>query len=341
MPTKTCIARWLAGDRRIVIGYYVHHHGRGHLHRAVSIARELREDVTGLSTLPRPGLWTGDWIQLDPDDRATRLDDATANGRLHWAPFGDPGIRNRAAQLSAWFESAAPTAFVSDVSVEAALLARLHGVPVVTVALPGQRTDPAHDLGFGISTAIIAAWPPDASGMLADSAAADRVSAVGAISRFPVLDPPAPATKTVLVLSGAGGAMQQAFPLDAAREQAPDWTWEVLGLGNWADQPWTHIRNAGVIVTHAGQNALAEVAAARRPAIVIPQERPFDEQLTTARVLAAGPWPALVLDELPTSGLAELLDRAAALDGTAWATWNDGGGAARAARIIESVSRAG
>ena len=323
-----------------MIGYYVHHHGRGHLHRAVSIARELHEDVTGLSTLPRPGLWAGDWIQLDADDLATHPEDPTANGHLHWAPLGDSGIRNRAAQISAWLESAAPTAFVSDVSVEAALLARLHGVPVVTVALPGRRTDPAHELGYGISTAIIAAWPEAASGMLQSPAATGRVTAVGAISRFPVLDPPAPSDRTVLVLSGAGGAMQQVFPLDAAREQAPDWTWEVLGLGNWADQPWTHIRNAAVIVTHAGQNALAEVAAARRPAIVVPQQRPFDEQLTTAAVLAAGPWPVVVRDELPTTGWAELLDQAIALDGAHWASWNDGEGAQRAARVIESVSRA-
>ena len=321
-----------------MIGYYVHHQGRGHLHRAVSIARELREEVTGLSTLPRPGLWTGDWVQLDADDTVTHPRDPTANDRLHWAPLGDPGIRTRAAQLSAWFESAAPTAFVSDVSVEAALLARLHGVPVITVALPGQRADPAHELGYGLSTAIIAAWPPTASGMLASPAAAGRVSAVGAISRFPVLDPPAPAGRTVLVLSGAGGAMQQEFPLDAARERTPGWEWEVLGLGSWADQPWTHIRTAAVIVTHAGQNALAEVAAARRPAIVIPQDRPFDEQLTTARVLAAGPWPVVVRDELPVTGWAELLDRVVALDGADWATWNDGEGARRAARIIEDVA---
>jgi UDP-N-acetylglucosamine:LPS N-acetylglucosamine transferase len=34
-------------------------------------------------------------------------------------------------------------------------------------------------------------------------------------------------------------------------------------------------------------NALAEVAAARKPAVVIPPARPHDEQLTTARALAS------------------------------------------------------
>jgi len=38
-------------------------------------------------------------------------------------------------------------------------------------------------------------------------------------------------------------------------------------------------------VTHAGQSAIADVAAAQRPAVIIPQPRPFDEQRATARVL--------------------------------------------------------
>ena len=32
-----------------MIGYYIHHHGRGHLTRAASIARKLNLDVTALT----------------------------------------------------------------------------------------------------------------------------------------------------------------------------------------------------------------------------------------------------------------------------------------------------
>ena len=132
--------------------------------------------------------------------------------------------------------------------------------------------------------------------MLSSAAASGRVSAVGAISRFTVVDEPQPADRTVLVMSGAGGADHAAFPLEAARNQAPEWTWDVMGPGSWTNDPWSRIRDAAVIVTHAGQNALAEVAAARRPAIVIPQSRPFEEQRTTATVLANGGWPAIVAE---------------------------------------------
>ena len=267
----------------------------------MSIARELDDRVTGLSTLPRPEAWTGDWLQLEPDDSAIRITDPGANGYLHWVPQNDPAISRRAAQLSRWFDEARPAALVSDVSVEAALLARLHGIPVVSVALPGIRTDAAHELGFGISRSLIAAWPDAARGMLVCPTATDRVSAVGAISRFPVVDRPEPSTRRALVLGGAGGAVAP-FPIDDARDQTPGWQWDVLDSSHWVDDPWALIRSASVIITHAGQNALAEVAAARRPAIVLPQQRPFDEQSTTATVLSGGDWPTVIRRVMPTSG---------------------------------------
>ena len=322
-----------------MIGYYVHHQGKGHLHRALSVARELDLDVTGLSTLPRPEAWRGDWVQLERDDTATAPTDIDANGLLHWVPERDPSISRRAAQLSRWFDESRPAAMVSDVSVEAAVLARLHGIPVVSVALPGIRTDAAHDLGFGISRFIVAAWPEAARTMLVAPSAADRISPVGAISRFPVVDDPAPAGKRVLVLGGAGGSGDQPFPIELAREQTPGWHWDVLDRTSWIDDPWELIRGAAVIVTHAGQNAIAEVSAARRPAIVLPQQRPFDEQLTTATVLAAGNWPAIVRHVTPATGWLDLVESAAALDGMAWSSWNDGRGAERAARIIERAAR--
>ncbi|MCW2817320.1 MAG: hypothetical protein JWR42_107, partial [Marmoricola sp.] len=59
-----------------MIGWYVHHQGRGHLHRAQTVVALLHArsgvEVTGLSTLPRPADWPGPWRQLPPDDAAAR-----------------------------------------------------------------------------------------------------------------------------------------------------------------------------------------------------------------------------------------------------------------------------
>ncbi|GAA3138733.1 hypothetical protein GCM10020255_014670 [Rhodococcus baikonurensis] len=40
------------------------------------------------------------------------------------------------------------------------------------------------------------------------------------------------------------------------------------------------------MVSHAGQNAVADIAIAGKPAIVIAQERPFGEQVATAGALS-------------------------------------------------------
>lgn len=322
-----------------MIGCYVHHVGRGHRSRATAIAAALDEPVVGLSTLPRPANWRGEWIELPADDDGPAPVDADAGGRLHWAPLGHAGLRARMARIAGWIDAAAPRALVVDVSVEVALLARLHGVPVVTIAMPGDRRDPAHELGYAISTAVIGCWPPEARGLL-DAAAADRVHAVGGISRFaPARGAGLGAGGRVLVFGGAGGDGFTADAVGRARASAPDWSWQHLGSsGSWSDDPWAALTAADVVVTHAGESAIAEVAAARRPAIVIPQPRPHDEQLRTAAVLAEGPWPVIALPELPADGWPQLLERAAALDGERWGSWDDGGGAARAAAVIAAAA---
>ena len=46
-----------------MIGFYVHHVGRGHLTRVCLLARRLVAEgraVTGLSSLPRPDDWPGE-----------------------------------------------------------------------------------------------------------------------------------------------------------------------------------------------------------------------------------------------------------------------------------------
>ena len=328
-----------------MIGYYVHHQGRGHLHRALAVAAELDEPVTVLSSLPQPVDQHGPWVQLDRDDRGGPPVDPDAGGRLHWAPIADDGLRDRTHQISHWLAEVRPRLLVVDVSVEVALLARLHGVPVVSVVLPGRRDDPAHLLGLDVADALVAVWPPQATEAMLPGLPTEihrRLQAVGGLSRHPVHDPPPrrPGPRRAVLLAGAGGSALTAEMVEDAVRATPDWEWTVLGaLGRWEDDPHTVVRDADVVVTHAGQNAIAEVAAARRPAIVVPQERPHEEQAVTGSVLRSGPWPVLVEDEWPETGWAARLERAAALDGVAWATWCAGGAAARFARLLGAHRR--
>src|SRR3954467_3947779 len=148
-----------------MIGYYIHHQGRGHLHRAEALVSALDEPVTGLSSLPRPSTWRGPWVELPRDDAISAPSDVTAGDQLHWVPLGDPGLRSRAAATSEWIERARPRGLGVDVSVEVALLARLHGLPVVSMVQPGRRTDSTHLLGYRASSALVAMWPPETTGM--------------------------------------------------------------------------------------------------------------------------------------------------------------------------------
>lgn len=327
-----------------MIGYYIHHHGRGHLHRAITIAAATDTMVVGMSSLPRPPEWTGPWMVLPRDDVGPTPVDASANNRLHWVPELDSGLTARMADISSWIADIEPTLMIVDVSVEVSLLARLHGIPVVTMVLPGQRGDSAHELVHSVARRIIAVWPDDLPCMVSGLGAhAERLACVGGLSRFDARRPAPPPPRApgedrrALVLMGVGDAQDEAWDISAAQAQSPGWTWQFMGPGTaWVDDPWEAMCAADVIITHAGQNAVAEVAAARRPAIVVPQPRPFREQETMAATLATdGRFPVVVRATLPTTGWGELLDETARLDGSQWAGWNDGQGAERVARILE------
>lgn len=328
-----------------MIGYYVHHHGAGHLSRARAIAARLGGEITGISTAARPPEWPGDWLHLADDAPVGAVgDDPTAGGALHWVPLRHAGLRSRMATLAQWLDSARPRAVVVDVSAEVALLCRLHGVPVAAVLQPGDRADPAHDLVYRVACRLVAPWPPDLQPWRSSVDAGDpRLLHVGAISRHDGRDPGTVphdrATPHVVVLNGAGGdPLLDADALAAARRAAPGWRWTVLGGpgGRWQDDPWPVVCAADVVVTHAGQNAVADVAAARRPAVVIARDRPHDEQHHLVRALQAHDrWPVVALEHPPgPEGWAALLERQAACDGRAWRTFNDGAGAERVAELV-------
>lgn len=326
------------------VGYYVHHVGSGHRHRAEVLAARLARDgvtVTGLSSLPRPASWTGDWVRLPPDDGGDPRE-VTAHGHLHWAPLRHEGTLARAAAISAWLATTRPDVVVVDVSVEVLLITRLHGIPAVGVVLPGRRDDPAHLLGLGVAEALVGFWPRAARGMtpgLPDSLA-DRLVPVGALSRHPVRPTtrsrPHGRERSVALLLGSGGHDIADDDVRAARRATPDWRWTVLGADRetWVDDPSAVLAGADVVVTHAGQNALAETAAARRPAVVLPQRRPHAEQRTTADVLA-GDWPAVVRSSWPAAAeWPGVLDLAASLDARGWTQWCDGWAADRFADVV-------
>lgn len=328
-----------------MIGYYAHHLGQGHAETARCIAAWLTDEVTVLSSLARPPGWPGGWLMLPRDDDGTTAREPGAHGQLHWAPLGHRGLRDRMAMITRWIQHAAPSVFVVDVSVEVAALARLTGVPVVTIVLPGKRRDPPHRLCYALAEAMLAPWPASVSSLLldGDSSWMDKIRHVGAFSRFDGRARQAGTAghrRSVLVLLGRGGSGISGADLRQAAAATPGWRWTSLGggVGRWVEDPWPALCRATVVVTHAGLNSLAAVAAARKPAVVVPQARPHDEQLMTARALA-GSGLAIVAHPWPQAARWPALLRAAAeLGGERWAEWSPGTGAQAAAEVIQSAA---
>jgi predicted glycosyltransferase len=331
------------------IGWYVHHHGRGHVTRLLAVAPHLDADIVCFSSLPEP---TGlpahcSWVVLDRDDEvaegATPPDrnDPTADGLLHWAPLGHAGHRARLATIAAALSEQRMDAMVVDVSVEVVLLARLLGVPTVVMAQPGHRDDGPHALAFRAASTIIAPWPRGVLDLEHLRPVQDKVVYTGGISRFEGRERSAAdaGRDGVLLLAGAGGSAVSARAVEEA-VSASGRSWTSLGTGTgstWSDDPWDALCRAAVVVSWAGQNAIADLAASGARAVVVPQERPFDEQVSTARALEAEGLAVVRRAWPEPSDWSKLLEEAAELD-PAWSRWRVTGAARRAAEAIAAVA---
>ena len=301
----------MTGRRRV--GFYVHHEGVGHLTRSLAIAAQLSEPVTVLSSIDPARIESAatspvDVVHLPPDvGPGSAGRDPSAGGALHWAPLDPDVAAPRARLLVDWLTKADVAALVCDVSVEAAVLARLCGVPPIVVREHGRRTDDAHVLAHRVAHGVLAPFPEALEPAETPAWLRDLSFYSGFVSR-----PPTPAGRdearsrlglddrpTLVVVVGAG----RHSLTDAARRDITDGLrgWQVVVVGasrsggngddgardeGWVPDISLHLAAADVVAGTAGSNLVAEVAAAGRPFICVPEERPFDEQAQRARRLA-------------------------------------------------------
>ena len=349
------------------VGWYVHHHGAGHRTRAMVVGRELLTrgvEVTLLGSAlqgdaARSATLTSVRLAMDaplPEPVTEAAADVTVHGRMHWAPLRHRGYRERMGTIARWVQVHEPDVMVVDVSCEVAVLVRLMGIPVVVVAQPGARTDTAHAAAYDSASAILAPWPGWATEQLwrttrasgCEDGPAPRVVAVGGISRHtaPSVNPAASVGSDPerghrprgVVLAGSEGFDDEALP-DVIVAAVPDVDWTVVGGRVWVPDVDRHLDRADVVVTHAGQNAIADVAARQVPAVVLPQGRPFDEQRHLGAVLHnAGIAQVVPAEDVSGAHWPELVRRARATGGQAWCAWESEGAASRAASVVEVVA---
>ncbi|GIG39395.1 hypothetical protein [Cellulomonas phragmiteti] len=335
------------------VGWYVHHHGSGHATRLRAISRHLDEPVAAFGSMERPPQLPESvtWTRLERDDGTEpgslppQVLDPTVGGLLHWAPRGHRGHRRRLARLVEGLDRHDVGALVVDTSVEVTLLGRLLGIPTVLVTQPGARDDAAHAVGLAAATRVIAPWP---AGLLEPAHLArvrDAVTFTGGISRFEGRRPDPVRSGSVLLLAGGGGAAVGGDDLRRAQDATPGRDWRLAGTlgdasGRWVDDPWQALSSAEVVVSWAGQNAVADLAAAGARAVVLPQDRPFGEQHATGHALRDARL-AVVRPSWPSpQHWPDLLEEARHLE-PRWERWQVDGAARRAAQVVHEVAEGG
>lgn len=340
------------------VGFYVHHHGRGHLSRTLAVLDHLEVPATVLTSLDvEPGSLPGgvDLVALPPDcDDITPLPDPTAGGALHWAPLAPSLLKPRAAAMVGWLTRPDVTALVCDVSVEAALLARLCGVAPIVVREHGDRSDAVHRLGFDVAVGLLAPFPvelehPDTPASLRDA------SFYSGFLRRPcgTAGVPAPGRRELgleegpllVIAVGAGGHSFDPRSLPGVAAALDGWQVVLVGAGpagvttgraralGWVDDVRPYLAAADVVASAAGTSLVAEVAAAGVPFVCVPETRPFDEQQARATRLAElgaacvrsswpqpAEWPDVLAEALAIGGV-RLAAMAAAATPAGTARW--------------------
>lgn len=342
------------------IGYYVHHHGDGHRQRALAIARSaplaqitligtgLAGRTEGLACLDLPDDRLAEGLGFDGHDHMGDRPRA-----LHYAPVHHDGIRKRAARLTDWIERERPALLVVDVSVEIAMLARLAATPTIYFRLGGLRDDPAHLDAFRGARAVLAPFHRelDEPGMPDWVRSKTRYCSGLSVSARSV----EPRRRdTILVVFGNGGAGGDGDALAAAARAAPSQQWRVIGpasrpkacpdnlsLLGWVQDAGSEIARAGLVVGAAGDGLVSAVIATGSRFICLPEPRPFDEQISKARRLAAL-GVAIVLESWPdASDWPGLIAAANDIDPDGAARLHDPDGARHAADFLIVIAREG
>lgn len=333
----------------MVIGWYVHHHGFGHVARFLAVHPHVRTPVVAFSSLPRPaGLDAAtEWVVLpadadvieNPDGSVIdpREADPTARGHLHWAPHDHPGHRARLTTIAAVASERDLTAFVVDVSAEVVAFARLLGLRTIAVTQPGARTDAPHALAYALADRIVAPWAHGAVPTPALTPHGDRVVWTGGISRYDGRVGAQPALpRSVLLL---GQVLAPAVRADVTeRLTARGWRVDAVGFDDASrvDDPWPHLTRSSVVVSAAGQNSVADLAASGSRAVVVAQARPFDEQRATADAVHRWGLAQRAAEDTTAESLVDLVEQAAAT-APDWSRWQVAGAAERMAAAVEAV----
>ncbi|MFN0257308.1 glycosyltransferase [Pedobacter ureilyticus] len=287
--------------------FYIHHHGSGHFMRSLALAKQLEGSKVTLmgSGLERYRHLIPDWIDwfeipLDLPEEDENLYRKTKPIGLHYAPLNVQGQRQRVRMMTEFFAKEESLILIVDVSVEVAMLATLSGVPYITVRQHGIRNDEPHLIAYANALGLLAPYGSELHSREEDWLY-KKTFFSGGFSRFRKSDETPSSGRVVSVLIGNGGTSIDQRLVRHLTSTCPDWHFHIIGLLTGEDTRSEHenvtyhgnnyapealLKNSTIILGNAGHNTVMEIASLNRHLIVIPEDRPFQEQRIKSRQLA-------------------------------------------------------
>lgn len=294
----------------ISVGYYVHHHGTGHMRRALQVIPFIPYPVVLFSSAEQPA-------HVPPNCTYVQLEDDSVPGYVQ-APDSlfmytpqSPRVRGRFQAISNAIEAHNITSMYVDVSMEVALFCKLLGLRVGHNVMQGIRDDAAHDHLYTMLDYYIS----DSTTLLDSTSRRHTVVRphfIGGIARYGKRQPRAlgPVQSVTITYSPASQQLD-VTNIAASAAAFPDIDWHLIGpvqagpeLPNVichgvVDDPLDIYTQADIVVGAGGHNTIMEMASLGKRFVCIPETRPYDEQVTAAKALAAHNM-ALHYDAWPT-----------------------------------------
>ncbi|TDS13280.1 glycosyltransferase [Sphingobacterium paludis] len=287
--------------------FYIHHHGSGHITRAIAIATFLKTYVPCNITFLGSALAAyQQLIPADIDQLMLPMDVPTVDDlhhqphelkHLHYAPLHVAGLLARNQMITKHFCENPETLCIVDVSCEILQLARLCGIPAVAIRQHGNRTDLAHTLAYDTAAQIIAPYPELMSEANEEGLYADKTLFTGGFSRYENSGVPSSAEqdKHIAILIGKGGSsldenfikhlqasLDSSYTIHVMGEISMEQALENVVMHGHLANPTSILQVCGVVICNAGHNCIMEMGSLRKRIICIPAERPFREQESKA-----------------------------------------------------------
>lgn len=262
-------------------------------------------------------------IRLHPEDE--RTDDVLKGragkywqpASLHYSPIGNADIQKRSHQILNTIVQRNIDLMIIDVSVEVAMLCRTASIPYLYVRLPGLRDDMPHIDAFAGALALLAPYPQAIEAAMTPSwvcqktvyldfinltknntsSHQDFIKTLTTLTADHPNVSPSFATKPIItVVKGYGGHEAIDAKLPELRRLLPSAFIISLGpidndMRAYVDID-THVEDVTPFMHHSdyllmacGLNAVAQAYYCATPLVVLPDERPHQEQATMAQAL--------------------------------------------------------